>query len=74
MHGWLPSEPDMYKSNLREAVEKMPGMVAFGSDWPSFDMAYPYHRWVRFVKEGGWASAKVREEVMGATMGKLLLI
>jgi predicted TIM-barrel fold metal-dependent hydrolase len=52
----------------------MPGRVIFGSDWPLFDLAYPYHHWVRFVKEEDWASAKVREEVMGATMRKLLQV
>jgi len=74
LHGWLPSEPDMCRSRLREAVENMPGRVIFGSEWPSFDLAYPYHRWVRFVKEDDWASAKGREEVMGATMRKPLRI
>ena len=72
LQGWLPSDPEVCKSRLKEAVANMPGRVIFGSDWPLFDMAYPYSFWVRFVKEEGWASDGVKEQLLGGTMGKLL--
>jgi predicted TIM-barrel fold metal-dependent hydrolase len=72
LQGWLPSEPEVCKSRLKEAVANMPGRVIFGSDWPLFDMAYPYPFWVRFVKEERWASENVKEQLLGGTMGRLL--
>jgi len=72
LQGWLPSEPDMCKSRLKEAIANMPGRVIFGSDWPLFDMAYPYTYWVRFLREEKWSSAEEIERVMGGTMARLL--
>lgn len=72
LQGWLPSEPKMCISRLQEAVSNMPGRVIFGSDWPLFDMVYPYTFWVRFVREEDWASESVKEQVLGASMAKLL--
>ena len=72
LQGWLPSEPEVCKGRLREAVANMPGRVIFGSDWPLFDMAYPYTYWVRFVREEAWASDGVKEQLLGGTMGRLL--
>ncbi|MDD1746758.1 MAG: amidohydrolase family protein [Methanomassiliicoccales archaeon] len=72
LQGWLPSDPEICKGRLQEAVSNMPGRVIFGSDWPLFDMAYPYTFWVRFIKEQSWASESVKEQLLGGTMGKLL--
>jgi predicted TIM-barrel fold metal-dependent hydrolase len=72
LQGWLPSEPGVCMSRLQEAVANMPGKVIFGSDWPLFDMAYPYTFWVRFVREEKWAGDEVKKAVLGDTMSRLL--
>ena len=72
LQGWLPSEPNMCISSLQEAVSNMPGKVVFGSDWPLFDLAYPYPYWVRFVREEKWATDTIKEQVLGGTLARLL--
>lgn len=72
LQGWLPGEAETCRSRLKEAVTKMPGRIIFGSDWPLFDMSYPYTYWARFVREEEWASAETKQEVLGGTMSKLL--
>ncbi len=74
LQGWLPTDPDTCKSRLEEAVKNMPGRVIFGSDWPLFDMAYPYAYWVRFVTEEAWATDDEKQRVLGGTMSKVLQI
>jgi predicted TIM-barrel fold metal-dependent hydrolase len=74
LQGWLPSDPGVCIARLQEAVANMPGKVIFGSDWPLFDMVYPYTFWVRFVREENWASDDVKREVMGETIRRLLRI
>ena len=74
LQGWLPTDAETCKSRLREALRNMPGRVIFGSDWPLFDMAYPYAYWVRFVTEGDWATEGEKEQVLGATMRRILRI
>jgi predicted TIM-barrel fold metal-dependent hydrolase len=72
LQGWLPSEPDVCKARLQEAVANMPNRVIFGSDWPLFDMAYPYSFWVRFVREEEWADQSTKARILGGTMARLL--
>ena len=74
LQGWLPSDPDTCRSRLQEAVKNMPGRVIFGSDWPLFDMAYPYAYWVRFVTEDAWATEEQKQQALGSTMRNLLRI
>jgi len=74
LQGWLPGEPGVCHARLQEAVSNMPGRVIFGSDWPLFDMGYPYTYWARFVQEEHWAKEEVRSQVMGETMRHLLLL
>ena len=72
LQGWLPGDAETCKSRLKEAVANMPGRVIFGSDWPLFDMAYPYNYWVRFVKEEDWATSEQKGQVLGGTIARLL--
>lgn len=64
LQGWLPSHPEAAVERLREAAAVMPDRLLFGSDWPLFDMAYPYSRWVDFVMETDWANEEVKEGIM----------
>ncbi|MEM0448579.1 MAG: amidohydrolase family protein [Methanomassiliicoccales archaeon] len=72
LQGWLPSQPEVCISRLQEAVARMPGRIIFGSDWPLFDMAYPYSFWVRFLKEEPWADESTKSQVLGGTLARLL--
>jgi predicted TIM-barrel fold metal-dependent hydrolase len=46
--------------------------VIFGSDWPLFDMSYPYEGWCCFVKEQPFCSEEQRDKLLGGSMQKLL--
>lgn len=72
LQGWLPSDPATCISRLQEALASMPGRIIFGSDWPLFDMAYPYAFWARFLREEKWAKDDAKRGVMGETMARLL--
>jgi predicted TIM-barrel fold metal-dependent hydrolase len=34
LQGWLPSNPEMVVSRLKEAAERIPDRIFFGTDWP----------------------------------------
>jgi predicted TIM-barrel fold metal-dependent hydrolase len=72
LQGWLPSDPEVVKARLDEAFSHMGDRVIFGSDWPLFDLSYPYEAWCCFVKEQPICSEERREKLMGGTMQKLL--
>jgi predicted TIM-barrel fold metal-dependent hydrolase len=72
LQGWLPSQPEIAISRLREAASLMPDRLIFGSDWPLFDMSYPHSQWVRFLVENNWADEEVKERVLGKTFLSLV--
>jgi predicted TIM-barrel fold metal-dependent hydrolase len=72
LQGWLPSEPAVVIDRLKEAVAKMSGRVIFGSDWPLFDLSYPYSNWMPFVRDEKWGTETQKEQVLGGTMRRLL--
>ena len=72
LQGWLPSEPGVVIDRMKEAFSHMGDRVIFGSDWPLFDLSYPYEHWSNFVKEQPFCSEEQREKLMGGTMQKLL--
>ena len=72
LQGWLPGEPGVVIERLKEAFSHMDGRLIFGTDWPLFDMAYPYESWCCFIKERSFCSEARREMLLGGTMRKLL--
>ncbi|HUT27099.1 MAG TPA: amidohydrolase family protein [Methanomassiliicoccales archaeon] len=72
LQGWLPSEPGVVIDRMKEAFSHMGDRVIFGSDWPLFDLSYPYESWCCFAKEQPFCSEDRREKLLGGTMQKLL--
>jgi predicted TIM-barrel fold metal-dependent hydrolase len=72
LQGWLPGEPGVVMERLKEAFSHMGDRVIFGTDWPLFDMAYPYESWCCFVREQSFCSEERRERLLGGTMRRLL--
>ncbi len=72
LQGWLPGEPGVVKERLKEALDVMGDRVIFGTDWPLFDLSYPYESWCCFAKEQPFCSEHQREMLLGGTMRKLL--
>ncbi len=74
LQGWLPSRPDMVLDRLEEMASKIPNKAFFGTDWPTFDLAYSSVRWTDFVLEKEWASQRIKEKIMFKNIKKVLSI
>lgn len=72
LQGWLPSNPEVAISRLREAAERIPNKVLFGSDWPLFDLAFSHANWVRFVKEQPWGDESMKERLLSGNFQRLM--
>lgn len=72
LQGWLPGEPGVVIDRLKEAFSHMSGRIIFGTDWPLFDLSYPYESWCNFIREQQFCNEAQREQLLGGTMRKLL--
>lgn len=72
LQGWLPSQPEMVEARLKEASERMPGRVFFGSDWPLFDLAYCQSNWVELVQESKWGTDQAKEALFSGSFLKMM--
>jgi len=72
LQGWLPSEPGMVYSRLRETVGRYPKRVVFGTDSPLYDTQYSTMQFMRLINEGDWGTQRMKEDLLGNNMAKLL--
>jgi predicted TIM-barrel fold metal-dependent hydrolase len=72
LQGWLPSHPETAEARLKEASERMPERVVFGSDWPLFDLAYCQSNWVEFVQERKWGTDEAKERLLSGNFLKMI--
>ena len=72
LQGWLPSQPEMAEARLKEASERMPDRVFFGSDWPLFDLAYCQANWVEFVQGTRWGTDEAKERLLSGNFLRMM--
>ena len=63
LQGWLPSNPEMVLSRLKDVSEKIPDRTFFGTDWPLFELAYSQPYFIDLVKTGAWADEDMKEKL-----------
>ena len=72
LQGWLPSEPDTVISRLRETAGRYPKRVIFGTDFPLYDTHYSTMQFIRLINEGDWGTERMKEDLLGNNMARLL--
>ena len=72
LQGWLPSEPGQVYYKLNQVAEKFPERIVFGSDFPLYEIRFSTMQFIKMIKEGSWASSKVKDDLLGNNMAKVL--
>ena len=72
LQGWLPSEPEMVLSRLRVTAGRYPKRVIFGTDSPLYDTHYSTMQFIRLINEGDWGTERMKEDLLGKNMAKVL--
>jgi predicted TIM-barrel fold metal-dependent hydrolase len=57
---------------MKQAADLFPDRLIFGSDFPYFEVRYPASLYLEMLKEGDWASERVKTKVFGGTMARVL--
>jgi hypothetical protein len=72
LQGWLPPEPEMVISRLRETAGRFPERVVFGTDTPLYDTQYSTMQFIRLIKESDWGTDRMKEDLLGNNMARIL--
>ncbi|MCL2712275.1 MAG: amidohydrolase family protein [Methanomassiliicoccaceae archaeon] len=72
LQGWLPAEPEMVMSRLKETVGRYPKRVVFGTDSPLYDTQYSTMQFIRLINEGDWGTQKMKDDLLGNNMARIL--
>ena len=72
LQGWLPGNPDMVFSRLRDTVGRYPKRVVFGTDNPLYETLYSTGQFIRLINEGDWGTQQMKEDLLGNNMARIL--
>jgi len=72
LQGWLPSEPEVVLSRLKETVGRYPKRVVFGTDFPLYYTRFSTMQFIRLINEGDWGTQRMKEDLLGNNMAKVL--
>lgn len=72
LQGWLPKQPEVVLARMKEAADRYPDRLIFGTDFPYFEIRYPTSLYVELLKKNDWAPESVKAKVFGGTMAKIL--
>jgi predicted TIM-barrel fold metal-dependent hydrolase len=72
LQGWLPSNPDMVVSRLKDAAERIPDRIFFGTDWPLFELAYSQPYFIELVRTQPWGSEEMKERLFSGNFQRMM--
>ena len=72
LQGWVFEDKGMIDSRLSEVTKRYPKRVVFGTDFPLYDASTSTMQFLRIIKEGRWGNEKVKEDLLGNNMARVL--
>lgn len=74
LQGWLPSNPEMVVSRLKEAADRIPDRIFFGTDWPLFELAYSQPYFIELIRTQPWGSEEMKERLFHGNFQRMMSI
>ena len=72
LQGWIPEDKDMVDRRLDEVTSRYPERVVFGSDSPLYNERTTVQRYIDIIMEGRWGNEKVKADLLGNNMARIL--
>ena len=72
LQGWIPVDPTMVDRRLEEVSSRYPDRVVFGSDSPLYNERTTVQRYMDIIMDGKWGTRKVKEDILGNNMARIL--
>lgn len=72
LQGWFYTDRSMIDKRLDSVTSRFPDRVVWGTDSPLYEEQVPTSIFINTIKEGKWGNEKVKSDLLGNTMAKLL--
>lgn len=72
LQGWIPEDKDMVDRRLDEVTSRYPERVVFGSDSPLYNERTTVQHYIDIIMEGRWGNEKVKADLLGNNMARIL--
>lgn len=72
LQGWFLSDKTMIDKRLESVTSRYPDRVVWGTDSPLYEVQMPTSMYIQTIREAEWGNEKVKNDLLGNTMKKLL--
>ncbi len=72
LQGWFYEDKTMIHRRLGEMMSRYPDRVVFGTDIPIFEFSLSTSEFIRFILEGDWGTEKMKDDLLGNNMARIL--
>lgn len=72
LQGWFYEDKDMIYRRLRDTMSRYPERVVFGTDIPLYEFSLSTTEFIRFILEGDWGTEKMKDDLLGNNMARIL--
>jgi predicted TIM-barrel fold metal-dependent hydrolase len=72
LQGWSSENKAMIGERLSAVTSRYPSRVVFGTDYPLYEYSYSMMQFLRIIRDGAWGSEKVKSDLLGNNMARIL--
>lgn len=72
LQGWTGEDRYMIDKRLDSVTSRYPTRVVFGTDFPLYVAHTSTMQFIRIIRDGKWGSEKIKDDLLGNTMARLL--
>ena len=72
LQGWFAEDRTMIGKRLHDSMSRYPDRIVFGSDMPIYEFALSSGQFIRIINEGDWGTERMKEDLLGNNMARIL--
>ena len=72
LQGWFYEDKSMIGQRLHSTMSRYPDRIVFGSDIPLYEFSLSSTQFIRVIREGDWGTEKMKDDLLGNNMAKIL--
>ena len=72
LQGWWAEDKSMIYKRLHDCVTRYPDRIVYGSDIPIYEFAVSSFQFIRLINDGDWGTEKMKTDLLGDNMARLL--